>query len=815
MQFAFADVRLSGRVVDENNAAVPGATVVLKPANPSGLSATRLQAIADPTGAFVFHLERGGDYLISAEREGYFRLQDRPARVDGSAQEITLVLNHVREVFERVTVAYSPPAIDFDRTAPQERLTNTEILAVPYPTSSNLRNVMRVLPGVTQDAKGGIHLNGGAEEQVLYTLDGFQINDPLTGRFESRLSVESVRTMEISTGGMPAEFGKGSAGTLAIKTSTGDDRLRYSGTNFIPGVESRKGLIIGGWSPRFGVSGPIRKGRAWFSDTLDVHYIKHVVEELPKGVDRTTSWRFSNLLRNQINLTPSNILYTGFLLNSWIAPRSGLGVLDPPETTVDRRSRQWFFNIKDQLYFGRGALIEVGYGANRTFGREIPQGHELYQIWPEGRRGNFFADAVRKARRDQVLANLFLPSFTAAGTHQLKVGLDLDWVGYWQDVRRTGYEQYRADNTLSRAVRFGGPGKLERPNFELASYIQDSWKAGRGILLELGLRQDWDAILGNLSVAPRLGVAWAPPGLEFTKISASFGLIHEAGNLRLFTRPMDQFTLTTYFARDGRVARGPALSVFTIGGIPLRTPRYNNWNVALEQQLPGGIYARFKYLRRRGVNGFTYGNVLEPALPLPPLDLRFSYTGLLFDAVYRLSNMRRDIFDSFEVTARQAFKQQYEWMASYTRSRAFSNAVVDLNIDDPLIVSNNVGRMPWDAPNRFVSWGYLPLFRPNWALAYLAEVRDGYPFSIQDDDGRLQGSVNERRFPAFFELNVHVERRFFFRGNRWAFRLGFNNITNHKNYNTVNNNAASPRFLTFYGGQSRSLNFRIRWLGKN
>ncbi|MEK7406833.1 MAG: TonB-dependent receptor [Acidobacteriota bacterium] len=810
-QVAYGGVRLSGRVVDENNVAVPGAQIVLRSAGRPGV---RLQAVADPTGAFAFEVERGGDYLISAEREGYFRLAGQPLKLERDGQEITLVLNPVREIFERVTVAYSPPAIDFERTAPRERLTSTQIQAVPYPSTNTLRNAMRVMPGVVQDARGGIHLSGGTEEQVLYTLDGFQINDPLTGRFESRLSVDSVRTMEVSTGNVAAEFGKGAAGTLAIRTSAGDDRWRYSATNFVPAVESRKGLFIDGWTPRFGVSGPIYKGRAWFSESIDLHYMKHVVEELPKGEDRTTSWRTNNLLRNQINLTPSNILYTGFLINAWTAPRHGLSMLDPPETTVDRRSRQWFFNIKDQLYFGRGALLEAGYGANRTFGREVPQGQEIYQFWPEGKRGNFFADAVRKARRDQLLANLFLPSFTWGGGHQLKLGLDVDSAGYWQDVRRTGYENFRADNSLVRAVRFGGSGRLERPNLEAACYAQDSWKVRPGLLVEMGLRHDWDQIVGNHSLAPRIGAAWMPARLESTKISASFGMVYDATNLRVFTRPLDQYSLSTYYHRDGSVRHGPAVSVFTIGDLPLKTPRYRNWNLALEQRLPGGIYARFQYLRRRGRYGFTYENIVGPDSPPSP-EMQAAFGGLVFDAVNRLGNLRRDVFDSFELTARQTFMQQYEWMASYTRARAFSNAVVDVSVDDPIIISRNVGPMPWDAPNRLVSWGYLPLFRRNWALAYMVETRNGFPFSVQDDEGKLVGELNERRFPASFELNLHIERRFFFKRNRWALRAGFNNITNHKNYNTVNNNTASSRFLTFYGGQSRSLNFRIRWLGRS
>jgi len=808
---AQADVRLSGRVVDENNAAVPGAQVWIAPTSPDA-QAKRLQAIADPGGRFAFHLQAPGDYLLSVERENYFRLRDRPLRLLEGPNEVILVLNPVREVFEKIDVAYSPPLIDLNKTALERQLTGTQILEIPYPSTATLRNAMRALPGVVQDSSGGLHLNGGAEEQVLYTLDGFELNDPLTGRFESRIGVEAVRSMEISSGNLAAEFGKGSAGAMTVRTSAGDDQFRYSATNFIPSVEKRKGLILGGWTPRFNFSGPIRKGRAWFSDSLDAQYDQRVVEDIRVGPDRTTSWRGNNLLRSQVNLTPSNILYCGFLLNYWYAPRTGLGVLDPVETTVDRRSRQWFFDLKDQFYFGRGTLFEMGYGANRTFSREVPQGHAALQLTPDGKRGNQYVDAARKARRDQWLANLFLPSFTRLGAHQVKLGIDIASVAYWQDVRRTGYEVYRVDGTPSRVVAFGGRGLLERSNWEASSYLQDAWKIRPGLLLELGLRQDWDQLLGNTKVAPRLGFAWAPPGLDSTKISGGFARIYDQTPLRPFARPLDQYPLTTYFAPQGGTAWGPAITIFAIDGMPLKTPRYHNWNLGLQHRFPGEFYARFNYLRRSGRDGFTYSN--QPAgLPLPP-ELTAIPAGTVVDALYRLRNLRRDAFDSFEVTVRRTFRKQYEWMASYTRSRAFSNAVVDLSVDDPLLISNNIGRMPWDTPNRVLSWGYLPLFWENWALAYLLEARTGFPFSVQDDDGRLKGDLNAYRFPFFFELNLHFERRFLFRKNRWAFRAGYNNLTGHHNPNVVNNNASSRNFMSFYGGQSRALNFRIRWLGK-
>jgi hypothetical protein len=808
---AAADVRLVGRVTNENNVPVASARVVVH--GGAGVAALRLETVADPGGAFRFDLLAPGTYLLDAGKEGYFAVKDRPVHLAEGDNEIALTLAPRREVFESVNVSAPPPGLDPTRTEPIRQLDNKQLEEIPYPSTNTLRNALRAIPGVVQDSQGGVHVQGGAEEQTLYTLDGFTVSDPLTGRFESRLGVESVESLEVLGGRLPPEYGKGSAGVLAIHTAAGEDKLHYGATNFFPGIENRKGLVIGDWTPRFSLSGPLRRGRAWFSDTVDTQYTLHVVDELPVGQDRNSSWRWNNLLRNQVNLTPSNILYTSFLVNYWSASHTGLGLFNPMETTVDRRSRQWFTSVKDQIYFGRGTLLEVGVAANRTFGREIPQGDGLYILTPEGQSGNFFADATRKAFRDQFLANVFLPTFTFLGSHHVKAGADLDRLQYWQSVRRTGLEYLRSDSTLVRQVTFGGSGQFRRPNTEASAYFQDSWRLRPRLSLEIGLRQDWDRILRDWSYSPRVGVAWSPAGLENTKLSAGWGVMRDATNLRVFSRPLDQYLLTSYYGADGQLEEGPAVSLYTIGGARLHAPRYQIWTTGLEQRLPANLHVALGYVRKRGRGGFTYFNALSSAGPvnIPQLGGLSSYS---LDALYTLGNYRRDAYDSFEITVRQPIRKQYEWLVSYARSRAFSNAVIDASVDQPVLVSDNVGRMPWDSPNRLLSWGYLPTFWKNWGLAYLAEVRNGYPFSLQDEDGRVVGEVNSTRFPMFFELNLHIERRLIFRGQKWALRGGFNNITSHKNPNVVNNVIGGPDFLTYGGGQSRALNFRLRWLGK-
>ncbi len=805
----FAEVRLSGRISSETGQPVSGAKITLRTGERPAAT-----AVSIPTGEFECTVPSPGVYHLEVEREGFFLLTQASYEVDADQRDVQLVLNLVRENVQSVDVTANPGAVDMDRTSPQVTLSGNDIQNVPYPSTNALRNALRVMPGMVQDSRGGVHLHGGAEEQTLYTLEGFQINDPLTGRFETRLSLESIQNLEATAGRPSAEYGKGSAGVLAIRTKTGDDKLRYTATNFIPGVEYNKGIIIGGWTPRANVSGPLKQGKAWFSDSFDIQYINNIVPELPKGADRTPSWRWSNLLHTQINLSPSNILTIGSLLNYYNAPRSGLSVLDPIETTVDRRQRQWFTYVKDQMYFRRGALVEIGYAHNRTFARDVPQGDGLYIVSPFGKKGNNFVDATRKAGRDQWLANLFLPIFSFYGEHHIKGGIDLDRISYWQDVRRSGIEFATLEFLPVRRTVYRGSGAFQQTNFESTTYLQDSWRVRPGLLLELGARGDWDRLLRNWNFSPRLGFAWSPLGQRNTKFFGGFARIFDSTSLRVFTRPRDQYAISTYFSPDGAVTRPAALSIYRIENGNLATPRFHNWNIGFEHEWPRRIQSRVNFVRRRGSRGFTYVNqVLYPESAALPTE----FDGIVqpdFDAFYNLSSRRSDRYAAVEIALRQPIRQQYEWMLSYTRSRARSNAVVDQSIDEPLLITDNAGPLPWDTPNRWLSWAYLPTPFKTWAFSYLVEWRTGFPYSVQEATGQVVGSVNELRFPVFFELNLHIEKRLPFRGQWWALRVGANNITNHRNPNVVNNVVGSSLYGQMFGGQRRSFNLRIRWLGK-
>ncbi len=160
-------------------------------------------------------------------------------------------------------------------------------------------------------------------------------------------------------------------------------------------------------------------------------------------------------------------------------------------------------------------------------------------------------------------------------------------------------------------------------------------------------------------------------------------------------------------------------------------------------------------------------------------------------------------------------------MGSYIRSKTHSSQVLDFNVDNPLFSTQAPGPYAWDAPNRFLSWGFLP-FVKGFDFGYSMEYRTGFPFFLVSDQQQLAPQTGTSspipaylRFPQFFFLNTHLEKRFHAFGYNWAIRGGFDNVTGRKNYGFVNNDInPQHQFPTFSGFEGRGFTGRIRFLGR-
>lgn len=164
---------------------------------------------------------------------------------------------------------------------------------------------------------------------------------------------------------------------------------------------------------------------------------------------------------------------------------------------------------------------------------------------------------------------------------------------------------------------------------------------------------------------------------------------------------------------------------FTVNRDSLQAPRFLNWSVAIEHKFPASVYLKAEFIQRHGSHGFVYN--------VPP-------SSSVLSGNYALENTRQDHYDAFQINARKTFHQTHVVTASYVRSRTRSNHVLDFNVDNPIYGPQLPGPFPWDAPNRFLSTGILPVkltLLHKVDVEYSAEARTGFPFYLVNNEQQL------------------------------------------------------------------------------
>jgi len=783
---------LAVAVLDETGVAVPSAHLTLT----DQASALAQKAETDYAGRCQFSKLIPGIYSLRVEKEGFFVFNSSDIQV-AETNSVEVTLNHTQEYVESVNVVYSPPAIDAQKTSASASLSSQDIINLPYSVGRDIRYALPLLPGVLQDGYGQLHVSGANTAQIFDQLDGFNVSDPATGLFNVRTSVDSLQSAEVRTGRYSAEHGKGSGGLVSLRTLMGDDHFRFLATDFIPAIQEYGGVHFKTWTPRFTFSGPLHKDKAWFMSAADGEYDLNLIKDLPPGANHGTAWRVSNLSKAQVNLTPSNILTASFLVNNYRSDHLGLSLFTPLATTLDQRDSAYLLMLKDQHLFPGGTLLEVGGAAGEYRDSLLPLGTSQYIERAGQYSGNYFEKTVGRADRQQGIANLFLPPRTWQGRHELKIGLDLDLIADRQSFERRPIEIQRANGTLSQEVTFQGGVPFTAENFESSGYAQDRWSLSNRLLVEPGVRFDWDDVVRDFLVSPRLAATYLLSRNGETKLAGGVGVYGDATNLDLLTRSLNGQRTDLFYGLTGRtLLQPPVVTSFVVDEWMLKLPRFTNWSLGIERKMPHSIYLQLQFLDKRGRDGWTFVN-----------------PGGGFSGNFQLEDVERDRYDSVELSARHSFKGGHALFASYTRSRADSNAVLDFSIDNVLFSPQAGGPLPWDTPNRFLSSGWTPL-PGKFTLAYSVDWRDGFPFSLLNQNQQLLGAPGSMRFPRYFSLDLQFERRIRLFGFMWALRAGFNDITNRSNPSAVNNNVDSPDFLTYSGIQGRALTARVRLLGR-
>lgn len=783
----------TGVVVDENGVPVPGAQIKLQFAGAQAYAAETSGA-----GRFTIRNLPAGDYRAEVRKEGFFLLADQRLTLHSGANEVSFTLNHAEELHEQVQVTAAPNQIDPQDTAQRSVLTADDIRDIPVPNSHVLQESLVALPEIVQDHAGSLHVSGARSGETQYLLDGFEIGDPVSGALTSRFNVDATRTAEVQSSRFGAAYAHAGASILSLETPDGDDKWRFGTTNPAPGINIQQGTHLGDWYPRFTFSGPIEKGRLWFSDAVSLQHIFALVKQQPRGANTTTEWAGDNLVRLQYNVTPKNILHASFLYNRAKDANLGLDALDPQSTTLDLDQRRAFVSLKDQLWLHE-TLFELGVAADSDVLDFAPQGTAPYVLLINGTSGNFFEHLHQRGKRLQAITNVMLASRHWHGTHQFAVGGNVAGLLFRQAAQRTEIQALRADGTLVRQSTFAGAAAPDLSNTQAGGYIQDAWALSKRFVANVGLRTDWDRFTQSAMAEPRVSGNFLPFGDDRAKASLGWSISDAPLNLSLIGQALDQQQEDTFFDPTGKVmVLGPVASRFLLPAGGLHQPRFTISSAGWQQKLGRNTLLELNLLARNGYHGFAY------------VDQQPSQAG----GIFLLQDHRKDRYRAATFSVRRAFSDTTEIYGAYTRSQATSNEVLNPSLGAIFYAAQQHAPLAWDAPNRVVAWGWTPTHIWGVVISSFVEYRTGYPYSAINLQQQLVGAPNTLRFPAFINVNVGLEKKIAFRGFLWGVRGQAVNVFGRQNPDTVVNNVNAPNFSAFSGGQGRAFTLRVRFVGR-
>ena len=211
---------ISGTVTDgETGETMPGVNVIIR--------GTSFGASTNIDGEYTIDNIRPGDYTIEVSFIGYERKAYTGIQVfAGENTELDAEISPVTyEAGEEVIVVGEAPIFDVEKSKSSSVMNRKQIEAAAVRT---IDDVVGMQAGVIEDPTG-IYIKGGRSYETGFVVDGVSAQDPLAGTgFGLDLGANAFSDVEVTTGGVGAEFGDVTSGVVSVKTRDGSENYEGS-----------------------------------------------------------------------------------------------------------------------------------------------------------------------------------------------------------------------------------------------------------------------------------------------------------------------------------------------------------------------------------------------------------------------------------------------------------------------------------------------------------------------------------------------------------------------------------------------------------
>ncbi|HEY0545026.1 MAG TPA: carboxypeptidase regulatory-like domain-containing protein [Pyrinomonadaceae bacterium] len=362
---------LQGVVLDQNKAAVAGATVKI---TNKATGITR-ETTTNAEGFYrVTNLVPGDQYTVEVSAQGF-----SPAAVNGVAVRLATensadVALTVGEVGGTVVVTDAQPLIENTQSQLSQSYSPRQLTQLPF-NGGSIDNLALLTPGVvtpgdTDFANGtGISANGNRGRSNNFQIDGQDNNDnSVTGPSLTLTNTEAIGEFQVITNSFSAEFGRNSGAQINTITKPGTNEFHgtlfeYHNNQSLDALNNAQKVNAGGFQflarngfsqfaglanrngrdpykiNKFGgsIGGPIKKNKAFFFFTYQGTYQRG--EAVANGLN-TGQFTFdapSALLARQLFPNAATALLTSSMVGGGPAFVQGQGtfLLAPPVTDVN------------------------------------------------------------------------------------------------------------------------------------------------------------------------------------------------------------------------------------------------------------------------------------------------------------------------------------------------------------------------------------------------------------------------------------------------------------------------------------------------
>ena len=758
---------------------VPGATVRLT-------GSTSAETRTDQNGEYEIEEVPSGTYTIEAETTGFDAVE--AIRVDANELRLDLELKPM-EVRTSVVVTADQAS---KSPAPSETISDTTLRDAPN-VNERFEGSLPLIPGVVRGPDGHVNLKGARSTQSGALVNSANVTDPVTGSPAMNLPVDVVASVEVISNPYDPQYGRFTGAVSTVETKTSDyEKFHFSIQNLTPRLRVRDGSIrgIGSSTPRATFTGPLLRDKIAITQSFEYRFVETPVNSLPpferdsklESFDSYTQLDFTINSRHTANVSlsfyPQQLDYLG------------LNTFNTQESTPDFHQRGYQISVQDSYLVGNSGLLTSQFSFKRFNADVTAQSDDPYRVQLETTEGGFFNRQERRTSRVSWQENYRFAPWKFAGSHQFIVGLSYEHSQY--DGRQTflPVEFDGLSNLPVERITYTSPTSFDVSQNEAAWFVGDQWAITPRLTVSLGLRFDNDTITSSTHAAPRVGFLLALTNDGKTLLKGGIGRFYDRVPLMAPTFPDLPNRTVSILGQNGQPTESVSYQNQIDGA--LRNPRSTSWNLELDRQILAGLALRVAYEQRNTSDDF----IVSP--------ISHGTTGIL-----ELSNRGSDSYREFQVAARMK-AGQHLLNASYVRSRAYGD-LNDLNLffgnlAQPVIEPDARGRLPFDAPNRFLFWGTIAA---PWGLTVVPvyDLHTGFPYSIQNEYRAYVGPRNVDRFPTFSSFDIQVSRRILltFHGKHIPARVGAGafNLFNHFDPRDVQNNLASARFGGFFNSSWR------------